>query len=151
MQKSFFVRIGGCALALIVLFVSLYAWFMTGGTRLLYENSTLGQIWRLYPWGLLATVALAIAGCICMVKGYVKKADRKPKMRPVMMGGMPPYAAPEGMQQPAAEPQANAGRVCPSCGTVNEVNVPYCIRCGCMLLCEQPTQNVVQDEPPVQE
>ena len=90
---------------------------MTGGTRLLYENSTLGQIWRLYPWGLLAAVLLAIAGCVCMVKGYVKKADRKPKMR----------------------------------GTVNGVNTPYCIRCGCMLLCEQSAQNNGENESPVQE
>lgn len=151
MKKSFFVGIGVCSLALIALFVSLYAWFMTGGTRLLYENSTLGQIWRLYPWGLLAAVLLAIAGCVCMVKGYVKKADRKPKMRPVMIGGMPPFTAPEGMQQPEAEPQANVGTVCPSCGTVNGVNTPYCIRCGCMLLCEQSAQNNGENESPVQE
>lgn len=150
MKKSFFVGIGVCSLALIALFISLYAWFMTGGTRLLYENSTLGQIWRLYPWGLLTAVVLAIAGCVCMVKGYVKKADRKPKMRPVMIGGMPPYAAPEGMQ-PAEELQANEGTVCPSCGTVNGVNAPYCIGCGCMLLREQPAQNSGENEPPVQE
>lgn len=150
MKKSFFVGIGVCSLALIALFISLYAWFMTGGTRLLYENSTLGQIWRLYPWGLLTAVVLAIAGCVCMVKGYVKKADRKPKMRPVMIGGMPPYAAPEGMQ-PAEELQANEGTVCPSCGTVNGISAPYCIGCGCMLLREQPVQNSGENEPPVQE
>ena len=143
-EKVVFAGIGVCSLALIA---ALYAWFMTGGTRLLYENSSLGQVWRLYPWGLLSAAGLAVIGCICMVKGYVKKADRKPKMRPQMMSEMPVYAAPEETQQPIkASPAVQQGVVCPSCGTMNESNAFCCIRCGCLLLCEQSDQNDTQNE-----
>ncbi len=39
MKKSFFAGLGISLLAVIVLAVAGYAAFMTGGTRLLYENS----------------------------------------------------------------------------------------------------------------
>ena len=84
MKKSFFAGLGISLLAVIVLAVAGYAAFMTGGTRLLYENSVWGAYWRYYPWAFLAGGVLLVPGLICLKAGYVPKAKRPRKVKTVV-------------------------------------------------------------------
>ena len=105
MKKSFFVGIGVCVLGFIVLLVAFYAMYMNGGTRLLYENSVWGARWRNYPWVFLAAAVLFAGGGVLLKVGYVPKAKRPKKVRPVAVPKMVSPAAKAGdgaLSQPAA-------------------------------------------------
>jgi hypothetical protein len=124
MKKSFFIGALISLLAVVVLALGVYAAYMTGGTRLLYENSVWGARWRSYPWILLAGAVLLIPGIICLKVGYVPKAKRTKRARPAAK-----------MPKPAAVPPTAApvGKTCPVCGKVNRAGVGFCVQCGSKL------------------
>ena len=124
MKKSFFAGLGLSLLAVIVLAVAGYAAFMTGGTRLLYENSVWGAYWRYYPWAFLAGGVLLVPGLICLKAGYVPKAKRPRKVKTVVRyASVTPPA-------PGSVPAAPADRACPACGKSNTADAALCSQCG---------------------
>ena len=150
MKKSFFAGLLVSLLGIVVLIVAFYALYMNSGTRLLYENSVWGARWRYYPWIFLTAAVVLIIGGALLKIGYVPKAKRTKKtkparVRPAVKTAVAPstsrpmqtsdYAAPLSavpMAAPSSETSLQ-GRICPSCGTVNEGQNSFCEKCGFQL------------------
>lgn len=131
MKKAFYIGLGICALGVITLGVAVYAFYMTGGTRLLYENSTWGAYWRHYLWIFLAAGVLLLPGLLCLKAGYVPK-EKRPDRSGVKAAAKEKAQNLLGAVRSAAPvTSVPSGWVCPNCGQVNGGGLAVCKHCGC--------------------